>query len=66
MGNEILTGFQFAVESVKSFIIPMAIIEKEISIENGLQLSRLEIVMQVSNAFCKDTPSNLLQSPNYS
>lgn len=41
------TGIQAAVDSIKSFILPLCVIEKHISIEEALYLSRLELEFQV-------------------
>nr|ABY62782.1 ATP synthase mitochondrial F1 complex assembly factor-like protein [Hydractinia symbiolongicarpus] len=42
-----LCGVQAAVDSIKSFILPLCVIKKHISIEEALYLSRLELEFQI-------------------
>ena len=42
-----ILGLQFAVDSIKSFVVPIAVVDKHISIENAMYLSRLETEVQV-------------------
>jgi len=42
-----LTGLRFSIESLKSFIIPFAVIEKRLSLDDAIFLSRLEIQLQM-------------------
>ena len=41
------TGLEFAVETLKSFILTMALIENHLTVEKAVHLSRLELGFQV-------------------
>lgn len=43
-----LTGIEFAVETLKSFILTMALIDNHLSVEKAVALSRLEVEFQIS------------------
>lgn len=41
------TGLEFAVETLKSFILAMAVIDNHLTVEKAVSLSRLELEFQV-------------------
>lgn len=43
-----LTGLEFAVETLKSFILSMALVDNHLTIETAVHLSRLELEFQIS------------------
>jgi ATP synthase F1 complex assembly factor 2 len=43
-----LVGYQQAVESIKSFIIATAVIDRELAVERAVELARLELEFQIS------------------
>jgi len=43
-----LTGLEFAVETLKSFILSMALIDNHLTVETAVHLSRLELEFQIS------------------
>jgi len=43
-----LTGLEFAVETLKSFILAMALIDNHLTVEKAVSLSRLELEFQIS------------------
>ena len=55
------TGLEFAVETLKSFILSMALIDNHLTVETAVYLSRLEvefqvcslIVFQMYNSYCQ-------------
>ena len=49
--HETLYGFVFAVESLKSVILTLAVMEGRLGVEEAVRLSRLEVDYQVRNFF---------------
>ena len=45
------TGLEFAVETLKSFILAMALIDNHLTVEKAVSLSRLELEFQVWRSF---------------
>lgn len=45
------TGLEFAVETLKSFILSMALIDNHLTVEAAVHLSRLELEFQVVHCF---------------
>ncbi|KAL9956936.1 hypothetical protein ACROYT_G038500 [Oculina patagonica] len=43
-----LTGLEFAVETLKSFILSMALLDSHLTVETAVRLSRLELEFQIS------------------
>ena len=46
-----IAGYQQAVEALKSFLITTALMDRHISVERAVQLSRLEVEFQVKYSF---------------
>ena len=46
-------GIEFAVETLKSFILTMALIDNHLSVEKAVALSRLEVEFQVCETRCE-------------
>lgn len=47
------TGLEFAVETLKSFILSMALVDNHLTVETAVHLSRLELEFQVVHCFLK-------------
>jgi len=45
--NNFYAGLEFAVETLKSFILAMALIDNHLNVEKAVSLSRLELEFQV-------------------
>ena len=45
--NNFYAGLEFAVETLKSFILAMALIDNRLNVEKAVSLSRLELEFQV-------------------
>lgn len=45
--NNFYAGLEFAVETLKSFILAMALIDNRLNVEKTVYLSRLELEFQV-------------------
>ena len=43
-----ITGYTFAVDALKSLVLTLAVMDKYISVEKAVQLSRLEMNFQVN------------------
>ena len=45
-----ISGYTFAVDALKSLVLTLAVMDKHISVEKAVQLSRLEQDYQVNSA----------------
>ena len=60
------TGLEFAVETLKSFILTMALLDNHLTVETAVHLSRLELEFQVCSftnfTICFDLAFDCLSS----
>ena len=52
--QEALFGFVFAVESLKSVVLALAVMDGRVGVEEAVNLSRLEVDYQVGNSLSCD------------